>query len=56
MLRAIGTVLLLVCVSGAALGQQPDPKTIKQGIETLRQSPADKRGGITRQLALEIRA
>ncbi|HEY4052081.1 MAG TPA: TlpA disulfide reductase family protein [Acidobacteriaceae bacterium] len=56
MLHAIRNVLLVVCVSGTLFGQQPDLKSIKQGLQTLRQLPDVKRGGATRQLALEIRA
>jgi|GEM_PF-1476442 len=56
MLRVIGRVVLLVSMGAMAFGQQPDPKKIKQGIDSLRQTPADKHGSATRQLALDIRA
>ena len=56
MLRVIGRVVLLISIGATAFSQQPDPKKIKQGIESLRQLPADKHGNATRQLALDIRA
>jgi hypothetical protein len=42
--------------SATVFGQQPDVKTIKKGIDTLRQLTAEKRGAVTRELAIEIRA
>jgi thiol-disulfide isomerase/thioredoxin len=56
MLRTVRCVLLVVCATATVFGQQPDVKTIKKGIETLRQQPPDKRGAATRELAMEIRA
>ena len=55
MVRVMGRVLLLVSVESMAFGQQHDPKKIKQGIDSQRQTSPDKRGSVTRQLALEIR-
>jgi thiol-disulfide isomerase/thioredoxin len=56
MLRTARSVLLVVCASATVFGQQPDAKTIKKGLETLRQLTAEKRGVATRELATEIRA
>lgn len=56
MLHAIRNVLLVGCVSGSLFGQQPDLKSVKQRLDTLRQLPDERRGSATRQLALEIRA
>lgn len=55
MRRSLESILFAVCFASAAFAQQTDIKTIKRGIETLRQVPGDKRGGVTRQLAVEIR-
>jgi hypothetical protein len=56
MRQAIRSVLLLVFVTATAFGQQPDVKTIKHDIETLRGLPKDKRSAATRELALSIRS
>jgi thiol-disulfide isomerase/thioredoxin len=56
MRRRILGVLLLVGLSSTVPGQQPDAKSIKKGIESLRQLPDDKRGSAVRELALNIRA
>ncbi len=56
MLRGVRSVLLAICASATVSGQQPDARTIKKGIETLRQQTAEKRGPATRELAIEIRA
>jgi thiol-disulfide isomerase/thioredoxin len=55
MLRTVWSVLLVVCATAAVFGQTPDAKTIKKGIETLRQLPPDKRSAATRELATQIR-
>jgi thiol-disulfide isomerase/thioredoxin len=56
MLRTVQRFLLVLCATATVFGQQPDVKTIKKGIEALRQVPPDKRGAATRELAMEIRA
>ena len=48
MFRTARSVLLVICASATVFGQEADVKTIKKGIETLRQLTAEKRGAATR--------
>ncbi len=52
----VGTAFLILCMGSMAFGQQSNPNTIKNKLQTLRQVPDARRGAATRDLALEIRA
>ncbi|WP_263410479.1 TlpA disulfide reductase family protein [Terriglobus tenax] len=54
-LSRITVLAVLQCLALTATAQQADPKAIQKAISTLRQQPDDKRGAVTRDLALQVR-